>query len=77
MQKKKIVMKKGVTYVDVLDVIEAGVVDYMKKRRGIDEKAMRDLLDTDEEVRASYNRKIERSIRSNIAQGVPKEFFGR
>ncbi len=68
-------LKPGVCIADVLDGIEASVVKYMMGKRSIDEKAMRDLIHTDEEVRASYLRKNQRSVRAAIASGVDRKLF--
>ena len=77
MPKYKYSLKPGSTFACALDAIEGEVVTYMKGRRGIDESTMRNLLESDAEVRASYRRKIERSIQGAIAQGYDPACFGR
>lgn len=74
---QKIVFKKGVTAPDILDAFDTSVVAYMMGRRSIDETAMRQLIHDDQEVRASYLRKVERLVKHAIHDGVPAAFFGR
>lgn len=70
-------LKRGATFADMLDDIEGSVVRYMRTKRGIDEVAMRRLLEADQEVKASYGRKIERMIQGMIDKGVHPSVFGR
>lgn len=60
----KLELKKGSTIFDVLDGIETAVVTYMAGKRGLTELAFRNLLNTSTEVRASYGRKIARTLAS-------------
>lgn len=71
------VLKPGVTPADMLDSIEAITISYMQDRRQIDEAAMRALLLSDADVRASYERKCARAIDANITRGVHPAAFGR
>ena len=64
-----------VTAISALDKIEGAVVDYMSGRRGIDEAAMRKLLDHDADVRASYQCKIKREIAGIVRRGYSPELF--
>lgn len=57
-------LKNGVVIQDVLDLIEADVVQYMSTKRQLDEHQFRKLLDAAPEVRASYGRKIQRCLQS-------------
>lgn len=75
MPKHKYTLSKGKTFADALDEIESSVVDYMCVRRGIDEAGMRQLLEKDTEVRASYGRKIQRMISNLIARGYAPSCF--
>lgn len=75
MPKQLYTLKKGKTFADALDEIETSVVEYMRTKRGIDEAGMRQLLEKDAEVRASYGRKIQRSINNLIARGYAPSCF--
>lgn len=75
--KHQIVLKPGTTGPDLLDTIDVAVVEYMRGKRGLDEKQMRNLLLADVTVCASYNRKIERSVWAAIGAGVPAKLFGK
>lgn len=75
MNKRVFKLNPGVTPACLLDAFEETVVKYMQERRGIDEQAMRTLLDKDAEVRASYRRKIQRAIDQAVSQGVPASIF--
>lgn len=68
-------LQPNATPADVLDSIEAAVVSYMAGTRHIDEQAMRKLLDTDTEVRASYSRKIQREIDGLFKRGADPKMF--
>lgn len=75
MPKYKYTLSKGKTFADALDEIEASVVLHMSMRREIDEAGMRQLLEKDAEVRASYGRKIQRMISNLIARGYAPSCF--
>lgn len=77
MAQQKLTLKKGQTAQDLLDTIEAGTIKYMMTKRGIDEQAMRKLIDKDEETRASYRRKNARAVSAIIGAGMPAKVFGK
>lgn len=57
-------LRKGVTLFDVLDGVEAAVIDYMSKKRGMSEERFRKFMSTDPDTAASYTRKIDRALTS-------------
>lgn len=71
----KFMLKKGKTFADVLDDIEKAVLLYMSSKRELDEAGMRQLLEKDTEVRASYSRKIQREIDAMKARGFHPSCF--
>ena len=57
-------LRKGKDLFEVIDHIEGAAVAYMAGKRGLGEQAMRNLIDSDAEVRASWQRKIARGLKA-------------
>lgn len=62
-------------HAEMIDTFDQTVVEYMAGRRNLGEKAMRNLLDTDADTKASYDCKIGRLVAAAHAKGFTPERF--